>query len=302
MIKSNINSIKLFINMTMQSSEAPINKFLTSTNIIKGFLNEPLLHFMVFGGLLFAADHYFISRQDDLYTIVIGPSVDSEAVEVFQESRGRDPNEKELEALHRVWLDNEVLYREGLAMQVDKGDDAIRERVIFKALSVIDANVKLFTPDDKQLSAWFEKHREKYDEPKRYDFQEAALAGAVTEVDVRAFVKELNSGAPGDAKAGLRVFKGRPVSNLTQSYGEEFAKAIDDAKPGQWQAMQTRDGWRAIYLDAITQAKPAVFEEVKNVVMQDWKDDAAAQQRTDAIRTLAKKYKVVYPHATGHAE
>ena len=93
------------------------------------------------------------------------------------------PNADELEALHRVWLDNEVLYREGLALQVDKGDTAIRERVIFKALSVVDSNVKLPPADDQVLRTWFEAHRDKYDEPARYDFEEAALSGDNSEAD-----------------------------------------------------------------------------------------------------------------------
>ena len=288
--------------MTMpDTDDRPQIKKQVSSSISNTF-SEPLVHFLLIGGLLFAADHYFISRQDDPRTIFVSSSVDSEAVELFQESRGREPNEVELQALHRVWLDNEVLYREGLSMQVDKGDDAIRERVIFKALSVIDASVKLPAVDDKQLNAWFEQHREKYDEPARYDFQEAALAGDVSEVDVRAFVKELNAGLPGDAKAGLRVFKGRPAANLVQSYGDGFNKALSDMPSGKWQAVQTRDGWRAIQLDAIHNAKSALFEEVRNVVLQDWKDEMAAQQRTAAVRALAKKYTVKYEHVTGHSE
>jgi hypothetical protein len=39
-------------------------------------------------------------------------------------------------------------------------------------------------------------------------FQEAALSGDSSEAAVREFVNALNSGTPGDAKAGLRVFKG----------------------------------------------------------------------------------------------
>ena len=105
------------------------------------------------GGLLFAVDHVLVGRADDPRTIVVGAEVDSEAIETFKAARGRAPNEEELEALRRVWLDNEVLYREGLALQVDKGDTAIRERVIFKALSVVDSNVKLPPPDDKVLRA-----------------------------------------------------------------------------------------------------------------------------------------------------
>ena len=70
-----------------------------------------------------------------------------------------------------------MLYREGLALQVDKGDTAIRERVIFKALSVIDSNVKLPPVDDDVLRDWFESHRDKYDEPRALRFRGGRAVG-----------------------------------------------------------------------------------------------------------------------------
>ena len=256
------------------------------------WLREPLLHFIVLGGLLFAVDHYLVGQTDDPRTIVITEEVDDEADELFLKTYGRKPDDKELTALQHVWLDNEVLYREGLALQLDKGDDAIRERVIFKALSVIDANVKLPPFDDKLLRDWFENHRAKYDEPARYDFQEAMLTGDSSETTVRAFVETLNAGTPGDAKAGLRVFKGRPYANLEQSYGAEFAKALNEAPVNEWRVQSTRDGWRAIRLDTITPPKPADFEPLRGVVLQDWTDATLSEQRSAAVRTLAKKYTV----------
>jgi hypothetical protein len=258
------------------------------------WLREPLLHFVVAGGLLFGADHLLISRADDPHTIVVGSEVDSEAIETFEAARGHKPNAEELEALHRVWLDNEVLYREGLALQVDKGDTAIRERVIFKALSVVDSNVKLPPADDATLRAWFESHRQKYDEPARYDFDEAVLSGDNSEAALRAFVSELNGGTPGDAKAGLRVFKGRPRENLVQSYGADVAKALTEAQAGQWQALKTQDGWRAMRLNTISKPQAARFESLRGVVLQDWTDATASEQRSAAVHTLARKYKVKY--------
>jgi hypothetical protein len=257
-----------------------------------GWLREPLLHFVALGGLLFGIDRALVSEADDPLTIVVGADAEREGRNTFKAARGEEPTAQELEALRQVWLDNEVLYREGLALQVDKGDSAIRERVIFKALSVIDSNVKLPPASDKLLRAWFDGHRAKYDEPERYDFEEAALSGDSSEAAVRAFVKTLNGGTPGDAKAGLRVFKGRPHANLVQSYGTAFADTLAKSQPGQWQALQTREGWRAIRLGAITPAKPAVFESLRGVVMHDWTDAAAAEQRTAAVRALTKKYKV----------
>jgi hypothetical protein len=268
----------------------------------RDWLREPLLHFVALGGLLFAVDHVLVGRADDPRTIVVGADTDHQAIETFKAARGHAPNAEELTALRQVWLDNEVLYREGLALAVDKGDDAIRERVIFKALAVIDSNVKVPQADDATLRAWFEKHRDKYDEPPRYDFEEAALAGDGAEAAVAAFVEALNGGTPGDAKAGLRVFKGRPEANLIQSYGPELARALAASKPGQWRALHTRDGWRAMRLVAVTPAKPAVFELQRNVIFQDWTDTVASEQRTAAVRALTKKYTVKHEHAAGAKE
>ncbi len=259
---------------------------------------EPLLHFVLLGALLFALDHFIAGRADDPRTIVVGREVDAEARQIFKGVRGRDPAAHELEALRRTWLDNEVLYREGLALQVDKGDTAIRERVIFKALSVVDAGLERPAVDDKLLLAWFDGHREKYDEPARFDFHEGVLAGDNSESAVRVFIDLLNRGAPGDQSAGLRVFKGRPHSNIVQGYGEEFARALEAAPPGEWRAYRTRDGWRAMRLEAVSAARPASFEALRGVVLQDWTDAVMSEQRTAAVRALAKKYTVQHERST----
>lgn len=258
------------------------------------WLQEPLLHFVLLGAVLFAGDHWLAGRADDPRRIVVSAAVDQEAKTLFKNARGRAPNADELKALRQVWLDNEVLYREGLALQVDKGDTAIRERVILKSLSLVDAGLKRPEITETQLRQWFEKNRVKYDEPARFDFQEAALAEDNTEAAVRAFVQALNSGTPGDAKAGLRVFKGRPHDTIVQSYGADFAKAIEAAPAGEWRALATKDGWRAMRLDAVTPAKPAQFEVLRGVAMQDWNDATMTELRTAQVRTLAGKYKITF--------
>ena len=244
------------------------------------------------GGTTYSGTGVYGAQIGGVWDALLG---EEEARQLFKASRGRDPNADELAALRRNWLDNEVLYREGLALQVDRGDTAIRERVIFKALSVVDANVKRPPATEQTLRDWFERNRAKYDDPIRFDFQEAVLAGDTggsSEAAVRAFAEQLNKGAGGDLNAGLRVFKGRPQANVVQSYGAEIAKALEAAVPGEWRAMNAREGWRAVRLETLTAAKPAAFDALRNVVMQDWTDFAMAEQRTQAVRALAKKYGV----------
>ncbi len=276
------------------STPLPLRQAVTtpSARRLPDWAREPLLHFLLIGAALFGADHLINGRQGDSRLIVIGSDVTQEAIATFQAARGRSPDANELKALQQVWLDNEVLYREGLALQLDKGDSAIRERLIFKALSMVDSGVKLPPIDDAGLQAWFEKNRAKYDSPARYDFQEAVLDGAADEAAVRSFVTALNGGLPGDAKAGLRVFKGRPHLNLVQSYGEDFAKALEAAPPGQWLALKSKDGWRAVRMEAVTPAQPAQFAAVRNAVQQDWTDATMAEQRSAAVAALARKYTI----------
>ncbi|UUX94460.1 peptidylprolyl isomerase [Aquabacterium sp. J223] len=246
------------------------------------WLREPLLHFAVLGALLFGIDAWIAGRQDDPRVITVDASVDQEALSVFRGARGRDPDEDELYALRRIWLDNEVLYREGIALQMDRGDKAIRDRVIFKALTAVNAGLQLPAVDDESLRAWFEKNRARYDEPPRVDFLEAVLSGDAAEADATALAAQLNGGGSGDTNAGLRVFKGRPHANLVQSYGEPFAQALQAAPVGRWQALPQGGVWRVVQLQAVTPAKPADFEPLRGVVLQDWKDAVMAEQRTAA--------------------
>lgn len=256
-------------------------------------MREPLFHFILIGAVLFGVDSLIAGQADDPNRIELDKDVDAEAQRMFEAARGRKPNADELRALRQVWLDNEVLYREGVALGLDKGDQSIRERVIFKALSMVDNNTKRPEFDDKTLREWFEKNRSRYDIPQRFNFQEAVIAGESSEATVRSFVSALNSGATPEVQAGLRVFKDRPHDNLVQSYGNEFATALESSSPGEWRALQTKDGWRAMRLDSIVAAQSADFEKLRGVVTQDWTDAVMSEQRSAAVAALAKKYTIV---------
>jgi hypothetical protein len=273
------------ISSASNASAAPVKRV--------SWMREPLFHFILIGAVLFGVDSLIASQADDPNRIELDKDVDAEAQRMFESARGHKPNADEVRALRQVWLDNEVLYREGVALGLDKGDPSIRERVIFKALSMVDNNTKRPEFDDKLLREWFEKNRSRYDIPQRFNFQEAVIAGESSEATVRSFVSALNSGATPEVQAGLRVFKDRPHDNLVQSYGNEFATALEGSSPGEWRALQTKDGWRAMRLDFIVAAQPADFEKLRGVITQDWTDAVLSEQRSAAVAALAKKYTIV---------
>jgi len=111
---------------------------------------------------------------------------------------------------------------------------------------------------------------------------------------VRAFVAALNAGVPSEGqRADLRVFTNRPHENIVQSYGAEFATALEGSPAGEWRALPSSGGVRAVRLKQAAAAKPAAFENLAGVVLQDWTDATMSEQRSAAVAVLAKKYKVV---------
>src|SRR4051794_23169716 len=109
----------------------------TPSSLWSTLLREPLLHFVVLSGLIFGTEHVLRARRGDPREIVVGPEVDAELSGLFRTAKGREPAPSELKILRDRWVDNEVLYREGLELRLDQGDRTLRERVIFKALNVI---------------------------------------------------------------------------------------------------------------------------------------------------------------------
>ncbi len=272
------------------------------SSYVARLLREPLLHFVLIAGVLFVADHIWNQQKDDRKTITISALTQKDARATFKGSMQREPSEADMKILVNRWLDNEILYREGIALGLDRGDPSIRERVIFKALSVVQAGLTLPPLKDDDLKKWFEENRARYDTPVRFDFLEAVPAGEDQGTDLQILVDSLNGQsktnpdkktvAEGKANpdSSLRVFKQRPRSNLVTSYGESFTKALESAPKGTWLVVSSQVGKHAIQLEAIQPGEPADFSRIKVAVLKDWREQTLSKMTTDTVRNLGKKF------------
>jgi hypothetical protein len=251
-----------------------------------------LLHFLLLGALVFGADLLISAQRGDAKTIVVGADVQKESVETFKSAMQRDPSPADVKILLDRWVDNEVLYREGLALGLDRGDSNIRERVIFKALSLTQSGLSLPKIDRAGLRQWFDARHARYDAPARLDFMEAVVNTERSEQALRPFVDALNGNGKSEVESSLRVFKDRPRGNLVQGYGEAFTAALERATPGEWQILASADGLRVVRLVGLKAGVPAEFEALEEAVYRDWKDDTLAELTTRAVRDMGKKYRV----------
>jgi len=255
-------------------------------------LREPLFHFVVIGALIFGADAALTALRGGERDIVVPASVRKEAHDTFVAAAKREPTAAEMRQFLARWLDNEVLYREGLALGLDKGDPAMRERVIFKSLNVVQAGIVLPVIDDKGLAAWFEANRKRYDVPTRLTFDEAVPSGDTAPESLRRFVEALNGQGTPELDASLRSFKQRPRDTIASAYGEPFAAQLEQLAPGAWTVLESSTGLRAVRLTERKQGREATYSEVRDNVYQDWKDEVAGQLTSQAVRELARKYRV----------
>lgn len=268
------------------------------SNLWHRLRREPLLHFLAIGTLIFALDAVMSTGRADNSTIVVSAAVQQEARTVFEASMKRPPTPQEMKVMLDRWVDNEILYREGVVLGLDRGDSGIRDRVIFKSLSVTQAGLVMPKLQEAGLRQWFEARKGKYNTPQRFDFLEAQVPGERTEPALKAFVNTLNTQGEGQTDASLSVFKDRPRDNLVLSYGQAFADALAAAKPGLWQVLPSSEGLRVVQLQVVKPGTTATFENIKEVLYKEWKDETSAQLSLAAIREMGKKYTVRLEAAT----
>src|SRR5262245_66582775 len=96
---------------------------------MKRLIREPLLHFFVLGAALFAL-YGWLNRQgfNTPNEIVVSRGQVAVLQQQFARVWQRAPTPQELQGLVDNWVREEILYREGLAMGLDRNDPVVRRR------------------------------------------------------------------------------------------------------------------------------------------------------------------------------
>lgn len=265
----------------------------TAGSFLKTVVREPLIHFLVIGAIIFAADYVLHppAAKDDK-VIVVTKALRQSFIENFGEDKDTAPTELELNNMIDAWVASEILYREGKAMGVDRGDVTIRDRIAYKLQVLVFSQVEVARPTEEQLRQWFEKNRARFDAPETVGFyftlptDEATARRELAEIEGQTENSEIQQ--------KTRAVLARPVSTLAASFGDEFRDALLAAPIGHWTVIQSKDGWHVVRLDSRRTAEPARFEEVAEQVDQMWRTDQSRLQAWEAVNRLKAAYRVEY--------
>ena len=101
---------------------------------LPGFVREPLVHFFILGSLLFAAGR--LLQKPTLASARTRLEVPAAEIrrmrEVWTLQWHRPPQPAELQSLIDEYVREQILFREALAMGLDRDDEIVRRRLIQK--------------------------------------------------------------------------------------------------------------------------------------------------------------------------
>lgn len=230
--------------------------------------------------------------------VVVDDEVRGQLREAFERARGRAPGEAELEAAVTRWLDDEILYREGLARGFDRGDPAVRARVASKMAGVLEQAVVVPEPDEAALRALFATRGQEWARPERIDFTHVFVDGSAVEAERRAaaLLDQLRAGADpaslGDRFAGGQRYRGRKPADLAESFGPGFTDGLAGQPPGAWALRRSRRGLHLVRIDRREPGRAADFAAVRLDLRKAWRDDRRAEGLAAAVQEIRRRWTV----------
>ena len=169
--------------------------------MLRSLLREPLVHFLLLGAALFLLDAWLrpLSASSQGSEIVVGEARIRSLAQNFRRTWQRPPTRPELDGLIQDFVREEVLYREALALGLDKDDTIVRRRLRQKMEFIADEAAALAKPTDQELAAYLAAHAEAFRVEPRATFTQVYLdprrRAETLEADAKRLLDELNAGS-----------------------------------------------------------------------------------------------------------
>lgn len=213
---------------------------------LKRLLREPLVHFFLLGGALFAAHDMLAKRATtEPGQIVVSQVRIDHLAEGFARTWLRAPTPDEIEGLIRDYIREEVYYREAMAMGLDRDDTIIRRRLQQKLEFLSENIADLTPPTDEDLRVFLQGHPDQFRPQRRFSFHQVylslerhrdSLAG-----DAKDLLEQLKSSDGSDASrlgdpSLLEPrFDNVEAAEVAKQFGDKFARALNDLPLRDWQ-------------------------------------------------------------------
>lgn len=262
---------------------------------------DPLVHFLGIGLLLFAAYSLFAPAGGDGDEIVISRAMVEDMKAQHQKLWGRAPTDAELKGMIDTRIADEILYREGLALGLDRNDAVIKRRVRQK-YELIAEEENGAAPTEADLEAYLAANGAKFRAPPFVSVTQVLVPtdGTQEEVEARASaLKAALAGGADPAQAGKATLLPTRVRDLrldlvARDFGGPFAEALARLPVGSWQGpVVSGYGLHLVRIDSRTPAADPTLDDVRAEVQREWENDRRQKARAARLAELRSEYDVV---------
>jgi parvulin-like peptidyl-prolyl isomerase len=265
---------------------------------------EPLLVFLLLGGAMFALFQQVSNNyQPDNAEIVVTEVQIQALLERFEKVRQRLPSEEEVDGLIQNYVREEVLYREALALGLDRDDSIVRRRLTQKMEFLSEDLASLNQPTEQELEAYLTKHQDDYRQPSRFSFRQIyfntskrgdSAQSAAMSLLAKLKTQDTNTEAMGDPLMVKQQFNHETERDIQRVLGEAFVKALREIPAGGWQGpIRSGFGLHLVRIDEHMVGKASELDEVRKQVVRDWSSEKQKLTNKVFYKSLRKRYVVI---------
>lgn len=279
---------------------------------LRKLAGEPLVHFLLIGAGIYAVYGALSTGEadNDERTVTVAAGEIQALTDQWIRSMSRPPTEDELDSIIQRHVRVQILYREALAMGMDKGDVVIERRLAQKVEMLAQGLMTPEEPSEEELIAWYAENSDRFKRPDLYTitqiFFDPDKRGAATLDDARAAIDKLNAldrlppdfSDYGDRLMLESYYVNVSTLELSKLFGMAFAKQIVELELGVWQGpVLSGYGTHVVRVsDEVLVPLPAI-DDVKQQITEEWMARQVNNLSERFIEKLISRYEVIIEEA-----
>jgi hypothetical protein len=268
---------------------------------IRKLLGEPILHFLLIGIALFGAYRWMAPGDSGGRRIVITQGVVDDLVTQHVAARGREPSTTELNHLVESYVRDEIMYREGVRLGLERDDVVVKRRVRQKIEMIAEEDASTRAPTDADLSAYLVANQARFVQPAILTFEQVFIGESRSGpgvVHVVAVTREaLRKGGDPEELGKPTLLPHRmtrtPADLVARDFGASFANALEKVPVGEWVGpIDSSFGAHYVRVSDRTPAAAPQLAAVRDHVVREWENERRQRARNDAYTKMRGEYQV----------
>ena len=268
---------------------------------IRKCLGEPMLHFVLIGIAFFGAYRWVSPGDAAERRIAVTQGVVDDLVTQHVAARGREPSTTELNHLIESYVREEILYREGVRLGLERDDIVVKRRVRQKIEMIAEEDASTGAPTDADLSAYLVANQARFVQPAVVTFEQVFIGQSTSGpgvVRAAAVTRDaLRTGADAEELGQPTLLPQRetltPTDLVARDFGASFAAALEKVPLGEWVGpIDSSFGAHYVRVWDRTAAAVPQLAAVRDQVVREWENERRQRARDDAYTKMRGEYQV----------